>query len=126
MLCRVGRLLWRTGIWRRQYQAEVLGEPAHILPVSHLRLVAEVVRELESWRHAAEPPPGNLPRTPKSLSRVDAPGSITDLLPPGPYLIENDDVEIHLPARWVPQDEPSRQPRLHIGGVLKAEGASAS
>ena len=126
MLCCVGRLLWRTGIWRRQYQAEVLGEPAHILPVSHLRLVAEVVGELESWRHAADRLSGYLPQASKSLSRVDAPGSITDLLPPGPYLIEDDDVEIYLLARSVPQDESSGQARLHIGGVLKAEGASAS
>ena len=110
-------------VGRRQLEPEALGEPVHVVVVVGVRLVAEVMADLQLGSQAAHPASGDGADAAEALGRVLPPASVGQLLPAVARLVEDDGVDVDAPVVRVAQGKPGRQAGLDVGGVLEAERA---
>ena len=95
---------------RGKRNAEPLGQAGEVAPFPSGPRPAEVMPQLEVGGEAAHARVADGSRSREPVGRVEAPGVAAELLPPVPLLVEDEWVEIDLPARGVTEDDARRRP----------------
>jgi hypothetical protein len=101
-------------------ETERLGEKPQVAPLVLGKRVAAVVRELELGGDAADSPIVNPALAAQSLGWIAAETAVADVLQSVARLAENHRVKVDLPAAFVAEDEPRREPGHVPGGVCEA------